>query len=161
MVAQRVFGIALGYEDLIDHDHPLIALQCAAHGGTRRQPGIACDGLPVGEVSVEHFPCQDGRRLGPDAFQAHQLRDQGHRLIAGSLVRDHRVPLGLDLSELLEHQLQAIELARELAAEPRRQGGAIAGHQRMQALAPAGFARDAPVRQVGERGPNPSPAAGG
>jgi hypothetical protein len=70
-----------------------------------------------------------------------QLRDPGDRLVVGSLVRDDGVPFGLDLGELLEHQLQAIELARELAPEARWLGFAVVGHQSVQALSPAGLDR--------------------
>lgn len=43
-------------------------------------------------------------------------------MLGGNLVRGERITLVLDLGEMLEHQLQAVEFAGELAAQPRRQG---------------------------------------
>jgi hypothetical protein len=98
MVAQRVFGIALGYEDLIDHDHlrhdPVLATLAGKLAARRK----ACAPL-AGKSTLnrlEHAPSGPSRyhRIGHDPaaieglfvelfLEAHTIPPQGDRSRSG------------------------------------------------------------------------------
>jgi hypothetical protein len=51
MLRQRIYGLALGYEDLNDHDSLRKDPALAERGGTRRRLGQLLDFVPAGESS--------------------------------------------------------------------------------------------------------------
>ena len=89
MVAQRVFGIALGYEDLIDHDHlrhdPVLAA-LADKLTTRRQDGAALAGKSTLN-RLEHAPSEPSRyhKIGHDGAAI-------ERLLVDLFLEAHKTP---------------------------------------------------------------------
>jgi hypothetical protein len=74
--------------------------------------------------------------LGADAAEPGQTGDLSGVHIFGSRLRHRRIAFGLDGCDLLQHQLQTLELAFDLPAQPDRQFVTITGAQFFQAPPP-------------------------
>jgi hypothetical protein len=102
MVAQRVFGIALGYEDLVDHDQLRHDLVLASLAGKLRARRKGCAPL-AGKSTLnrlEHAPAGPSRyhRIGHDGTAI-------ERLFVDLFLEAHRtaprqIVLDLDATEL-------------------------------------------------------------
>ena len=74
-----------------------------------------------------------GCDLRADAFQPQQRRQLGAALLAR--LRRARVAHGLDLGQVPQHELEAVELPADLRREPARQRAAVPGHEPGQTFA--------------------------
>src|SRR5512134_86383 len=96
---------------------PLFTVDAAALPRHRRQAGISRHLAPVAEAAEECLQLQHRRDLRANALESRQQAD-----LAGARARylDRRVPLRLDLRELGQHELEALQFAQDLLLQARR-----------------------------------------
>src|SRR6476661_4132706 len=111
----------------------LLTARAAAGIGTGCQARIGRQVAAGGEVAVEDLRLQHGCELRADAFQPQQRRELGAALLAR--LRRARVAHGLDLGQVPQHELKAVELPADLRREPARQRAAVPGHEPGQTFA--------------------------
>src|SRR6478735_5785882 len=111
----------------------LLTARAATGIGTGCQARIGRHVAAVGEVAVEDLQLQHGCDLRADAFQPQQRRELGAVLLAR--LRRARVAHGLDLGQVPQHELKAVELPADLRREPARQRAAVPGHEPGQTFA--------------------------
>src|SRR6476469_1150411 len=111
----------------------LLTARAAAGIGTGCQARIGRQVAAGGEVAVEDLQLQHGCELRADAFQPQQRRELGAALLAR--LRRARVAHGLDLGQVPQHELEAVELPTDFRREPARQRAAVPGHEPGQTFA--------------------------